>query len=129
MKMSNLCLIALGAGIFLVVLSFIWPSIIRGAVWSEQQASEHAEAAAELHRLSHARAHGAGPASGYPAADKEGDRAARLLEEAKQRYERSQAMLQRARSYRQGIAGLLRGAGAVCSLLGGGFFLLRRAAG
>jgi ABC-type transport system involved in cytochrome bd biosynthesis fused ATPase/permease subunit len=125
MKLSDLPLTALGVGIVLVVLSLIWPSIIGKAVWSEQQAREHATAAAELHRLAHGHAHAADHAAGV-----EGEHNRGSLEEAKQRYERSQDMLQRAKTYRQGTARLLRWAGTACSLLGAaGYFLLRSAAG
>lgn len=125
MKIIHLPLIAMGVGILLMAFSFVWPRMIGGVVWSEQQASEHAEAAAELHRLAHARAHSADHGDGS-----EGEHKARSLEEAKQRYEQSNAMLERARAYRRRTARLLKWAGAACALLGGaGYILLRAAAG
>ena len=99
--------------------------MISGVVWSEQQASEHAEASAKLHRLAHAHPHSADHGDGS-----EGEHKNRSLKEARQRYEQSGAMLERARAYRQGMARLLKWAGAACALLGGvGYFLLRAAAG
>ncbi len=125
MKIIHLPLIALGLGILLMAFSFLWPRMIGGVVWSEQQASKHAETAAELHRLSHAHSHSADHGEGS-----EREHKARSLEEAKQRYEQSKAMLERARAYRRRTARLLKWAGAACSLLGGaGYLFLRAAAG
>jgi len=125
MKIRHLPLIFLGVGIILVGLSLVWPRIIGGAVWSQRQASEHAEASAELHRLSHARAH----AADHGAEGKEEHKAGSLAE-ARQRYQRSQAALQQAQAYRRGSTWLLRWVGGVCALLGAaGCFLLRAGAG
>jgi len=124
MKIRHLPLIVLGVGIILVGLSLVWPRIIAGAVWSEPQASEHAEASAELHRLSHARAH----AADHGAEHKEEHKAGPLAE-ARERYERSQTALQQAQAYRRGSTWLLRWAGGICTLLGAaGYFFLRAAA-
>jgi hypothetical protein len=123
MKIRDLPLIALSIGILLVALSFAWPRIIGGVVWNEQQASEHAEAAAELHRLSHAQSH----AEGHGAGAKEEHQAGSLAE-ARQRYELSQAALQQAQAYRWGSTQLLRWAGGFCSILGAAAYLLLRAA-
>jgi len=125
MKIRHLPPILLGVGIILVGLSLVWPRIIGGAVWSEQQASEHAEASAELHRLSHAGSHAADRGTGGEEEHKAGS-----LAEARQRYERSQAALQQAQAYRRGSTWLLRWVGGICVLLGAaGYFLLRAGAG
>jgi len=125
MTIRNLPLIAMGMGILLVALSLVWPRVIGGAVWNEQQASEHAEASAELHRLSHAGSHAADHGTGGKEEHKAGS-----LAEARQRYERSQAALQQAQAYRRGSTWLLRWMGGICALLGAaGYFLLRAAAG
>jgi ABC-type transport system involved in cytochrome bd biosynthesis fused ATPase/permease subunit len=124
MTIRRLPLIVLGIGVLLVAISLVWPRIIARTVWNQQQASQHAEAAAELHRLSHARAHAADHAAEGKEEHKGGS-----LEEARQRYDRSQTALQQARAYRRGSTWLLRGAGGACALLGAaGYFLLRAAA-
>jgi len=125
MKIRHLPLIVLGLGIILVGLSVVWPRIIADAFWNDGQASEHAEASAELHHLSHARAH----AADHGAEGKEEHKAGSLAE-ARERYERSQAALQQAQGYLRGSTWLLRWAGGICALLGAaGYFLLRAAAG
>ncbi len=124
MKIVHLPLISTAVGILLVGLSFAWPAMIKRAVWDDHRARQRAEASADVHRLSHVVGH---------AADRqhpdEGQQTAGSLEEAKQRFQRSNAMLQRARSYRQWTATLLRWMGAACTLLGAGsYFALVRAA-
>lgn len=125
--MTDLPLIAVGVGILLVALSFAWPSVIGNAGWSQEQASEHAAAAAELHRLVHAQAH-AQEAEHEGHAEEE--HAGGSLEEARGRYERSSAMLEQARSYRRWTATILRLTGVFCTLSGAaGYFVLRSATG
>ena len=123
MKMTYLSLVVLGAGVLLVVLSQFWPSIIGGVVWNEEQAREHAQASAKLHQLSHLR--GRAKDDGH---EHDENPEGPSLEEARQRYERSQAMLLQARSYREGTARVMKWAGVLCSLLGAtGYFVLRSA--
>ena len=120
-------LIAVGVGIVLIALSVAWPSIIGNSGWSEQQASEHAKASAELHQLAHAKARS------HPAdheAEGEEEHEAGSLDEARGRYERSSAMLEQARSYRRWTGTFLWLTGVFCTLSGAaGYFILRSAAG
>lgn len=122
MKRAYLPLIAMGVGIFLIGLSSLWPSMTAKALWSEQQAREHSQAAAALHWLAHAHAdgrHGGGETNHHPKADS--------LRAARDRYERSKAMLERARSYPQRIATALKWTGVLCALLGiMGYFVAAR---
>jgi hypothetical protein len=125
MKVRCLPLIVLGVGVILVGLSLVWTRVIAEVVWNDEQASELAQASAELHRLSHARAH----ARDHGARDKD-EHQAGSLEQARERFERSQAALQQAQAYRWGSTWLLRGAGGLCAILGAaGYFILRAAAG
>jgi hypothetical protein len=51
--------ILLGGGIFLLVASFVWPSIVGGRrAWNDEMAQSYAIAAANYHDALHARAHG-----------------------------------------------------------------------
>lgn len=120
MKLIHLPLVVVGIGIFLVVLSFVWPSIMgTKVVWSEDQARELSEASAEMHRLLHEHDHGT--ADGNP---EEGE--PDVLLAAKERYERSEAGLQRARSLQQGPAAVFKWTGIVLALLGAvGYFVVR----
>ncbi|MHC4179663.1 MAG: hypothetical protein ACYSWU_19295, partial [Planctomycetota bacterium] len=124
MKIAHLALVSLGVGILLIALSFFWTGMIGSVVWNEQQAREHSQASAELHRLSHRHGPDADHGSGA-----EGEHEARSLEEARERYENSNAKLQQARAYRSGTARLLKWLGAFLAFLGGvGYLLLARPA-
>ena len=108
----------------LLALSVAWPHITGRPDWTDRQARPLAQAAADVHRLSHSHAH----AEDHPQTDRE-DKTDQLAA-AKQRYERSSAMLQRARSHPARIARFLKWTGILCSLLGvGGYFWLRCASG
>lgn len=137
MKMIHLSLTLAGLGVLLIVLSFAWPSIIgTHRVWSDQQAREHAQAAADLHQLQHERIHDPGdePGHAHPQANpheagSDGQQNPGTFEAAKDRYERSQAELDAARSYRLTIAMYLKCIGVVCALFGVVGYLVLRAAG
>jgi hypothetical protein len=123
MKMINLSLVVLGAGVLLVVISLFWPRFTAEIFWDDQKAREHSQVSAKLHQLSHLRGHTAAHGNEH-----DGNPEGRSLEEAKQRYQRSRAMLHRARSYREGTARVLKWTGVLCSFLGAaGYFLLRSA--
>jgi hypothetical protein len=122
MKIIHLPLIVTGIGVLLVGLSFVWPSIVGPKVWSDEQALRHSRISAEMHGFAHQESHD-------PDLDPEAQQQAqaRSLEEARQRFQQSQEMLQQAQAYRDGVPKLLRWAGGLCVVLGGaGFFLLRR---
>ena len=125
MKTIHLPPIAVAAGMFLLALSVAWPHVTGRPEWTEQRAGLLAQAAADVHRLSHSHAHAEDHADETDQGDKTNELAA-----AKQRWERSRAMLQQARSQPAKIARLLKWTGILCSLLGvAGYFVLRSASG
>ncbi len=118
-------LIAMTAGMLLLALSAAWPHITGRPDWTDRQARPLAQAAADVHRLSYSH----GPAEDHPHQTDREDQADQLAA-AKQRYERSNTMLQRARSHPARIARFLKWTGILCSLLGiGGYFRLRSVSG
>ena len=122
MKLIHLPLLAMTLGVCLVAFSFLWPRIVgTGMVWSEEEAHELSEAAAEMHRLVHEHGHAA-PEAGANHEEDEPE----VLRAARQRYQRSEAGLRRARSLRQGPAAVFKWTGIVLALLGaGGYFVVR----
>ena len=126
-------LIALGIGILLVSLSFLWPRMTRKAVWSEEQAMERAQLGSELHALAHSRGH-AQPQGNSHEEDhghqhSAAEPAAGEFEAVKQRFEGSTAALEKARARMDWTARLLKWAGGICALLGAaGYFILVRSA-
>jgi hypothetical protein len=123
MKIIHLPLIVTGIGVLLVGLSFVWPGMVGPKVWSDEQALHHSQVSADIHSLAHQQPRGTDdePANGHQAEQ------ARSLQEARQRFQQSQEMLQQAQGYRDGVPRLLRWAGGLCVVLGAaGFFLLRR---
>ncbi len=112
MKLIHLPPIAMAAGLVLLILSFVWPQTDDSdAVWSDEQARERSEAAAELHQLQ--QAHGEDEAKTHD----ESGHAAKLAK-ARQRYERSNALLESARSRRRWPATLLGWGGGLLALAG-----------
>jgi len=132
MKMY-LPLIVLGVGVSLVVLSFLWPRMVRKAVWSEEQATERSQAGGHLHALMHARVHSKARGNSHEEGHGEHGTAgptAEEIEAARQRFDRTTEGLDKARARREGTARLLKWAGGICSLLGAaGYFILMRSAG
>ncbi len=119
-------------GLALLVLSFIWPSLVMRSAWTEEQAIEHATAAAEMHRLVHeqepagAHAH-AGHAPTRPAGaagQAELPHGPEALQAAKMRYEKSAAALKRAQAYYSGTAVWLKWIGIMLIFIGGGGYVL-----
>jgi hypothetical protein len=104
------CLLVLGLG--LLALSWIWPVVAGGGPgWNQQQAEEHAHAAADLHQRQGAAEHGQQPDP-------------QALESARQRYNASDARLQAAQQRGAGIATLLRWTGIIFALSGlAGYFV------
>ncbi len=112
MKLVHLPPIAMATGLVLFALSFAWPQVVDSdAVWSDEQARERSEAATELRRLK--QAHGEDEAKAH---DESGDAA--KLAKAQQRYQRSNAELESARSRRGWSAALLRWGGGLLALAG-----------
>ena len=140
MKIIYLPLATAGIGVLLIVLSFAWPRVIgTEMVWSEQQALEHSQAAAELHRLQHQRIHEDddqhGDEHGHehepPPAPETGNAPGQnpdSFEAAKHRYDRSRAELQAAQASRLRVATYLKWIGIAGSLAGAiGYYVLRAA--
>lgn len=136
MKMVYLTLALAEMGVLLIVLSFFWPSLLgTEVVWTEEQAVEHSQAAAELHQLQHERIHEQGhehdPQHAHPGAQQagsDGEHDGGSFEAAKRRYEDSRAKLQTARSLRLKTATYLKWSGVICSVVGVvGYCLLRLA--
>ena len=111
MKDVRLPLSAFAAGIFLMVLSVVWPRLFSGqAVWTDDDARSHAAAAIDLHRAS-----------------EDGGAAPEILATAERRADESQARLDAAENRGRTVAWLLRWSGIAASLAGAiGFFVLRK---
>lgn len=136
MKMSQLAVGVFFVGLVLLGLSALWPVFVRPkTVWSDQQAQQHSQASAEVHRLieqqvhAEAAARGGDPAHAHgathpvPGQEPGGPEA---LEAAKERFRQSQAQLERARSMREGPTRVFKWLGIACALLGAaGYYALR----
>ena len=111
MTHARLPLGALGAGIFLIIVSMIWPWLFGGqAVWTDEDAQVLAAAAADLHRASE-------NVQGEPAG----------LAAAEGRLAESEERLEAARNRGKTTASLLRWLGVALGLAGGiGFVALRK---
>jgi hypothetical protein len=113
------------AGLALVTLSWVWPSVVTPErVWSEEQAKESSKASANLHKRVHEAAEAAerrGATPGQP--DAEFDAA---IEEQKRAFDEAQAKLDRARQIRFGPIAWFRWIGAVCTLAGLGTYITVR---
>jgi len=132
MKLIHVSLGFVAAGVLLVVLSFLLPSLVGGKrAWSEEQAQVYSEATSKVHQLgherdpdAHAREHGKDPHAKEPDAKQ----LAAEFEEAKQHVEQLNVELERARTRGQTTALWLQWIGAVCVVLGGaGYYVLRSA--
>jgi len=130
MKIIHLPLIALGVGLLLIVLSWVWPRTIGSGVWSDQQAREWSEASAEMHSLVHDHGHGGGDdhrraGAGTEASTHEQD--SPKLKAARERFSRADAGLQQARSLRSGVAGALKWTGILFLAVGTvGYWIIQR---
>jgi hypothetical protein len=113
------------AGVVLVLLSAAWTGVVSPtAFWSEEQAQQHAKAAADLHRLGHEAADAASPGLGHAGhqhpAREPFDPAA--LEAARQRFQDTSSQLESARSRQNGTATMLKWLGIITALAGVGFY-------
>lgn len=135
MQARKLCLVGLIAGVLLVALSLLVPWL-RGprAVWTEEQAQQHARSAAKLHALSHRRAKAEaarqagkslppGPHEHVHAEHEEAPTELQL-QQARAEFESTKAALDRAKTSGRTAAAVLRGLGIACVLCGGGGYLL-----
>ncbi len=114
MKPTLTAQILLGGGIFLLGVSFVWPSLVGGRrAWNEDMAKSYAIAAANYHDALHARAHtGHGTDEAKPA-----------LAQAREDFETQQTALNSAQNRGQLSAtvcrwlGILGAAGGIVMLL------------
>ena len=126
MSLTRWALLLTVAGVAMLVLSVCWPRVARtGTPWTEEKAKEHAQAAARVHHLAHDRVHAQGPQKGEPPHAHEAS-SAETLEEARSRFERTSAELQRAKTAGQGVTTVFWWFGIVCVVLGGGGYLWPR---
>lgn len=126
--MARLPYVLSGTGLLLILFSWVWwcagPTSL---VWSEQRAREHAQFAAELHRLAHLEAHGAAHAhAGRDGHAKHGPADPEALAAAMKRYEASRQQLDSARRLHAVGIGLLQWSGILAALAGGVSWLLLR---
>lgn len=114
MNTSYVPMVLAGAGIVLIVVSFVWPSMVSNeSIWSRQQAQEHADLAANVHASQHPRSQDS---------DTHDDDSSAAV---KQRHERSAAELKAAIAYPGKTAAYFRWAGIACSLLAVAAYRLR----
>lgn len=108
-----LSVIAITAGITLIVCSVLWPRLfVTEWVWDQDQAKQYREAGVELHRLSHQ--HGGSPTD----RDRDGEEEDAELAAARKRYEQMTAQLESARSWRDSPAAWMKWAGVSIALVG-----------
>ena len=119
MKTANLPLLAIGIGVLLILLAWIWPRMVATIVWSDRQAREYAEASFEMHELAHDHAHAAAGHGDQRRHDAEALKAA-------QRCKRLKAELQRAQSRRRGPAVFFGWVGVFCLTAGVVGYYVRR---
>lgn len=113
MKMIHLPLIPLAIGLVLIVLSLAWPSAVGSSGWSEEEAREWSAASAEMHSLLHNHGHAPGEAEATSR-----DHESPALKAARERYAKADAGLQKARSFRFGVAAVLKWSGIVLLVAG-----------
>lgn len=102
-------------GLLLLGVSYMWPLLLpQEVVWSEEQALEKSNAAADLHRMSHEAGHVVSDST-----DEEEKKAAQeQLQKAQSRFDESKAALDRGRRFRDITAIVLRSCGIVFALMG-----------
>ena len=126
MKLINVSLIVMGAGLFLILVGWIWPVATPNSLyWSEEDAKEFGDAAAKAHALGHARAHGSSGhgngdhAAPDPAAEKK-------FQEALAKSKQMLAARDSAIAARDGWASFFRWTGTIVAFLGiGGYVFCR----
>ena len=129
MSIRGFCLLGLGAGVGLLVLSWFWPSFVGGRRnWSDEQANAFDQAVADVHRLGHEMGDAQEAArlrasqGSTQAADAQVDRAVAEYNAAKKRYDEARSALDEARGRGQGAAIIMRWSGialvaiAICGL-------------
>lgn len=121
--------IVVGIGLFL--FSFLWPKMAgTGTVWTEEQAEEYADAAADMHAALHERGEsGAGHHGHAHGADDPNPAPAASFDEVKTRYDEAKAGLSHAQSVQRKPARFFKWAGVFCFALGVlGYYVVRGAA-
>jgi hypothetical protein len=122
-------LLLAAAGIVLVGVSFCLPSVARtGTPWTNEKAVERATAGAQVHRLAHERVHNHGQKQNSAHRHDESSSSGETLAEARARFERTTAELQRAQTAGSGLAAVFWWIGLACIALGGSGYLCIRLA-
>lgn len=125
----GLCLTLMGAGLLLVVISYVWPQETAArAAWTEEKARQRLEAGHELHRLQGMQAHADAPAG---VAHSHGDHDqgapnAAALEEARRQFEGTTAPLEAARNSHAWLITLIKWLGIALAGVGLGGILLQQ---
>lgn len=115
MKLTHLAGTVIALGLFFLLLAGLWSLVFSDkAVWTEPQAKEYQEAAASLHAAAHQRADAGKP----PHANEPAHNSTVSYDEAKARYEKSQAALDSARSFQSRPAAIFRWIGGILCTLG-----------
>ena len=132
MKLIHVSLGSVAAGVLLVVLSFLLPSLVGGKrAWSDEQAKVYSEATSKMHQLGHERnpdAHAREHGNATHAKERDAKQLAAEYEKARERVEQLNVELERARTRGQTTAAWLQWIGVVCVVGGGaGYYVLRNA--
>jgi hypothetical protein len=114
--------VTIGLGMLLLVTSYLLVYLFpeRGA-WSEENAQEHAESAADLHRLTHMHS-----PDGHSHGDDAPSGGAAELEAARVRYAESETKLSSAIAGRQRVRTIVRWLGITLALAGMGLGIFVR---
>lgn len=111
-------------GLLLMAISAVWPQLIQSerGLWTEQQALEHTQIAADLHRLEHEVMHADN--SSHQASS--GDNSTANYQQAKAHYQQSDAQLRNAQYWSQDVAEWIKWFGMACCLTGTiGYYFVR----
>lgn len=115
--------LALGVGLALLVVSFIWPWVVRPEqVWTEERALEYQAASASLHELAHSHHHHDADSGVQYKADEPPPDTPEMAA-ARQRFDQARELLESARTRGRSSSYVLRGLGVLIAL--SGLFLRR----
>jgi type II secretory pathway pseudopilin PulG len=106
-------------GLLLIVVSAVWPHLVqfKGGLWTEQQASEHAKIAADLHRLGHGLTNTDDSSHQASREDNAYNNSANY-QQVKARYQQSDGQLHNAQFWSQDVAEWIKWFGIACCLSG-----------
>lgn len=127
MKLMHISAGLIVLGLLLMVISAVWPELVqlRGGMWTEQQALQHTRIAADLHRLEHELSHADAPSRQRSNDDNDPNSAA-SYQQAKARYQQSDAQLRTAQFWSLDAAEWIKWFGIAFCLLGTiGYYFVR----